>query len=331
MTLASTEQPLVSVIVPVYNVEAFLHACLRSITNQDYANLEIILINDGSTDESGKICDLFAISDPRVRVIHQDNQGLSAARNRGLDNAKGTYIAFVDSDDLIRKDYISVMLRESIKEDCDLVISDIEKFEGGYTLDIHHRYEPEKIKKTAAIQRLLCGEWVSAYAKLYKYTAIRNIRFPFDRNNEDYAFLPLVLENCTSILYLPIKLYFYRMRDGSITHSKLNPHSFDEIYNDLEVIDFINKTHPNLKIYAEANLAYSLEKLYRALCFTHALSFQKERILINNLYRKGAKVFLRNPAIRLKSKFFIFFHAYFPSLASSVFKFHQRIKNSFGN
>ena len=94
-----SDSPLISVIIPVYNVEKYLHRCLDSVIEQTYKNLEVILIDDGSTDHSGEICDDYAAKDVRIHVIHQENQGVSAARNKGLDNVKGEYITFVDSDD----------------------------------------------------------------------------------------------------------------------------------------------------------------------------------------------------------------------------------------
>lgn len=117
--------PLISIIVPVYNVEEYLPKCLDSIINQTYKNLEIIVVNDGSTDNSGKICDEYGERDYRIMVIHKANRGVSSSRNIGIKNASGEYILFVDSDDEIEKDYVNVMARAVTNSDCDLVISNI--------------------------------------------------------------------------------------------------------------------------------------------------------------------------------------------------------------
>ena len=114
--------PLISVIIPVYNVEKYLRRCLDSVVAQTYRNLEIICVDDGSVDESGKICDQYAVRDARIKVIHQENQGLSAARNRGLDAAEGAYIAFVDSDDYILEDMYKKMLDKLLDYNVDLCV-----------------------------------------------------------------------------------------------------------------------------------------------------------------------------------------------------------------
>ena len=109
------DSPLVSVIIPVYNVEKYLHQCLDSVLNQSYKNLEIILVDDGSTDRCGEICDLYAHRDPRIKVFHQENKGLSRARNTGLSQVCGKYITFIDSDDWLKTDAIEIMYTNLIK------------------------------------------------------------------------------------------------------------------------------------------------------------------------------------------------------------------------
>ena len=127
---------LISVIVPVYNVEKYLNRCVDSIINQTYSNLEIILINDGSTDTSGKICDEYKKRDNRIHVIHQKNGGLSAARNAGIVIANGNYFIFVDSDDLIHPQCIEILYKV-IKNDCsDIVIGNYEKFDDFNKIDL---------------------------------------------------------------------------------------------------------------------------------------------------------------------------------------------------
>lgn len=117
-----SDSPLISVIIPVYNVEKYLHRCLDSVIEQTYKNLEVILIDDGSTDHSGEICDDYAAKDVRIHVIHQENQGVSAARNKGLDTAKGEYIAFVDSDDYILPEMYAKMLECIIENNVDFCV-----------------------------------------------------------------------------------------------------------------------------------------------------------------------------------------------------------------
>ena len=114
-------KPLISVIIPVYQVVPYLKQCIESIINQTYSNLEIILIDDGSTDESGKICDQYADTDNRINVVHQENKGLSASRNKGIELANGEYLSFIDSDDWVDQRFIDVMYKISISSGCDIV------------------------------------------------------------------------------------------------------------------------------------------------------------------------------------------------------------------
>lgn len=318
---------IVSVIVPVYNVAAYVAECIDSILAQDYTYLDIILVNDGSTDNSGSICVEYAKRDKRIRVIHQQNAGLSAARNTGLENILGKYIAFVDSDDVLHPSYVSALLSTLVENDVNLVMCDMLKF-------AHERPTPEvdknceilTAKKT--IERFLRGEWWSACAKLYRKEQFEHIRFPVGRNNEDYAILAQVFDLCTSIVYLKSPLYFYRTREGSITRSQLNNHSFDEIDNCLDVMRFIEQQHPELYQLAEANLAYSLAKLYSALVSRPNIFHNKYRE-IQKLYKTYSVSFLKNSSIPLKIKFFIFFHknlSFIAPLVVKAYNVYRKIK-----
>ena len=170
--------PLISIIVPVYNVEEYLPKCLYSIVNQTYKNLEIILVDDGSSDNSGIICDEYAKKDRRIKSIHKENKGVSSSRNIGIKNARGEYILFVDSDDEIEKDYVYIMVKEGIDSNCDLVISNI--------LDIFNTTYRKRIKKIENLTGIFRNDYFILMellrvpvVKLYKTQVINkyNIRF----------------------------------------------------------------------------------------------------------------------------------------------------------
>lgn len=314
-------QPLVSIIVPVYNVEDYLSACLESIQTQDCHNIEIIIVNDGSTDNSGIICDKVAAADDRIRVIHQKNGGLSAARNAGIDRATGDYIVFVDSDDLMHPSYISVLLSELSESGCKLAMCDMQRFHDAPEIaNIPETLFKEILSSRQTIQRFLQGEWWSAPAKIYKSELFESIRFPVGRNNEDYAILTRIFEQCEKVVYLRTPLYFYRCRVGSITRCTLNDHSFDEIDNCVDVLEYIAQRHPEFYAEAEANLAYSLEKLYRELQSVRAPQYENRLQQILELYKKHGASFLKNPIIRIQSRFFIWFHVKMSYLAPIVVK-----------
>lgn len=321
-------QPLVSIIVPVYNVEEYLPACLESIQRQDYHNIEIIIVNDGSTDNSASICDKSAAADDRIKVIHQENGGLSAARNAGIGRATGDYIVFVDSDDLMHPSYISVLLSVLSESGCKLAMCDIQRFhDAPEIVTIPENTSKEILTSRQTIQRFLQGEWWSAWAKMYRSDLFKTVRFPVGRNNEDYAILTRVFEQCDKVVYLHCPLYFYRHRPGSITKSSLNDHSFDEIDNCVDVLEYVAQKHPEFYAEAEANLAYSLEKLYRELHTVQAPQYSHRFQQILTLYKKHGSSFLKNHIIRIQSRFFIWFHVNLPFLAPIIVKSYILYKN----
>ena len=236
------DKPLVSVIVPVYQVEKFLDQCVKSIVCQTYSNLEIILVDDGSPDNSGKMIDLWAQKDKRIRPFHQPNQGLSSARNTGLDNCNGDWITFVDSDDYISSNYIEKMIENAMDTGSKLVISHY------YELDEkeHHidkiRINPSGIYKVDDFWRLYYSKQsnyvplVVAWDKLYSKEIFSSLRYKAGTINEDEQILYSVIKNAQRISIIQDFLYYYRInRNGSIMQ-KINSistiqQSKYEIYN----------------------------------------------------------------------------------------------------
>ena len=131
----------VSIIIPVYNIEEYLPRCLESVLGQSYENLEVILVDDGSTDQSGKICDYYASQDKRIQVIHKKNEGVSIARNTGLDIATGEFIGFVDGDDLVEKDMIKILVQNSLKYEADISICQMDTINVDGTIDPMYEHE----------------------------------------------------------------------------------------------------------------------------------------------------------------------------------------------
>lgn len=212
------DKPLISIIVPVYNVADYLPRCLDSIVAQTYRALDIILIDDGSTDHSGDICDQYALTDCRIRVVHQPNGGQSSARNAGLDVAKGDYIAFVDSDDMVSADYIEVMYRNLIDYDADISEVAFVKCppDQAAVLDItsHTTYQyssEEAIESTLYQKRLDTGVW----CKLFKRELFDNVRFVVGVLYEDLEIIPRLYVKCGKIVWSGRQLYYYTTRNNS--------------------------------------------------------------------------------------------------------------------
>lgn len=215
--------PLVSVIIPVYNVEAYLRECIDSVIGQTYTNLEILLIDDGSPDGCGAICDEYALADPRIKVIHQQNGGLSAARNTGLDHACGEFICVIDSDDFIDANMIEILSDRLIRDNADLVICDIALCHN--RSDIWSCDSPltdRTFTLEEFVEEYQAWQYIVAWNKLYRRSLFRELRYPAGYIHEDNATIHRILGECRTIATVPERLYFYRQRKGSITNSNLS-------------------------------------------------------------------------------------------------------------
>jgi len=217
---------LISVIVPVYNVEKYLSNCLDSIINQTYRNLEIILVDDGSTDGSVKICDDYAKKDNRIIVIHKENGGASTARNKGLDIAKGDYISFIDSDDYINCYMLEHLLNAIIRDNTDISICKIK-----FTKSLVESCNDNKDGISSVImvddvyEKLYNGqglEMTSPCNKLIAKSVFKDLRYPVGIINEDIAILHLLMDRIREVSYINEIYYYYYQHDASVTHKK-NP------------------------------------------------------------------------------------------------------------
>ena len=232
----------ISVIIPVYNVQEYLPKCLDSVIAQTYGNLEILLVNDGSTDQSGEICDRYAQKDSRIHVIHQDNKGLAAARNTGIEAAAGTYIGFVDSDDWIELDMYEFLYDLLHEHQADLAIcrlreissTNLTNYSTGQLLVCDGLTAFKKMILQAHTYPLNIG----VVNKLYKKELLTDCTFPVGRLTEDIYFTPKVLYRCRKCVYQDTAKYNYlRERPGSIMNAQLNSRRvFDELEGYLEPI-----------------------------------------------------------------------------------------------
>ena len=211
--------PLISVIVPVYKVEDSLQACADSILGQTYANLEVILVDDGSPDRCPQLCDQIASSDPRVKVLHKANGGLSDARNAGLDAMTGDLVGFVDSDDVIERDmyqYLLGGLRGGSGVACCEVVQDYE-----YTKQFPVRHVDETFDVPTALEDLFFDRRENyAWNKLYRADLWRDVRFPAGMNFEDIVTVYKTFEAAGSVTYLHEPKYHYVQRKSSISGTK---------------------------------------------------------------------------------------------------------------
>ena len=213
------EKKLISVIVPVYNVEAYLERCVDSILKQTYKELEIILVDDGSPDNCGKICDKLAERDDRIRIIHKKNGGLSSARNAGIEIANGEYIGFVDSDDYLNPHMIEKMVNEAIRTNSDIVTC-------GYCIEYKGLSIPVSPmrKKTmdslSALRALSQNKGINNYpwGKLYAASCFKDVKFPDEKKGfEDTYTVFKAIYNANRVSIMPNCYYHYVKRPGSLT------------------------------------------------------------------------------------------------------------------
>lgn len=243
------QRPLISVIVPVYNVEEFLNRCVDSIIRQTYQELEIILVDDGSTDNSGALCDEYVQKDSRIVVIHKENGGLSDARNAAIEIMKGEFVAYVDSDDYLADDYIAYMYNLLISENADISACAI-KTVCDYTeqlgvinekIVIYDAYEALK-----AI--LYQGCFVpSACCKLYKKELFEDIRYPKGMYYEDMAIIYKLLDKCQKVVIGNQQKYYYYQRANSIMNESFNPKKMHRIQIVNELKKHVDNRYPELK------------------------------------------------------------------------------------
>lgn len=212
----------ISVIIPAYNVENYIEECLRSVINQTYKELEIIVVDDGSTDSTGKICDMLSKEDSRISVIHKENAGVGFARNDGIERASGEYICFLDSDDFLPIDALEIMISSLNRNNADMFIGEVIRTdEKGVPLSEINDESNDRVIDEYEFweKRNLHEKYVICPAKLYPKSLLSDVRFGKYVNHEDQGILCNVLPKCERIVVSDKVVYYYRMREGSAIHA----------------------------------------------------------------------------------------------------------------
>ena len=321
--------PLISVIVPVYNVEKYLDRCVESIINQTYTNLEIILVDDGSPDNCPAMCDKWAEKDERIRVIHKPNGGVSSARNTGIENSNGEYIAFVDSDDYTADNYVEALIKNLIDNDCDLV-----------ACNFNYVNKDSTFIKTSEYKKALCAgkhEILSDYlneafvdpgcpGKLYVKNVIDSLRFDENiKNGEDFLFNYYYLSECKKVIQIEDALYNYVQNPTSSTH----------IVTD-SLVNRWKNTKRILSDLSREDEIYNvcLEKyVYELICCAKELLRSENKELIKENYpqiiseiRMNCKYGLHNKNYSVITKFAIFSISVFPNLFRIIYQMFKSFR-----
>ena len=276
----------ISVIVPVYNVEAYLERCVESILQQTYAHFELILINDGSTDSSGQICDHLASQYENIKAHHIENAGVSNARNMGIQLATGSWVTFIDSDDFVTQDYLATLASAVEGENIGFVIAPLHHIKNGIVTDLHpHSGKTELWSTEETMKELLMTTRTSFFpvAKLFKRDLLADEKFNTHYHlAEDALFLTeLLLKTRCSSVFIDKPVYYYDHREGSATTS-VNQHVFDTIEVYKQIIAQVSQAFPNLKYELINRECWSYITVYDKIIFTSREEYQKEKAELRN-------------------------------------------------
>lgn len=317
---------LISIIVPIYKVELYLKRCIDSILKQSYKNLEIILVNDGSPDKCGEICDDYSRIDNRIKVIHKKNGGISEARNSGIDISHGAYITFIDSDDWINELYIEELYCILNKSSADISICSYIKTTNNEFKDnflFKMIYEYSNIEALEQFTDKFYVQMVIATGKLYKRTLFEGIRFPIGKIHEDEFTTYKLIFKAKKIVLTTAQLYYYWQREDSITGVGFS------INNRLDGIEAFIERAEFFKNIGLIDLSW---KTYRSILLKYIMlngrideieNIDKKLRHINNF--KNLKHILRKS--KQKIKFKVFYELYYiaPQIMGKFFKLYQEL------
>lgn len=310
---------LVSIIVPVYNVEQYLEKCINSILCQTCQNIEVILVDDGATDQSGKICDRYSQTDLRVRVIHRENGGLSDARNAGMEAASGGYYMFVDSDDTIAPDTVEKLYLAATEHNCEIAVCNIVRtYDNGTTEPFYHPVDKQTV--WAGQQRFETLKQPSACNKLFRADLFKDVRFPKGKFYEDTFVYHVLAHKASQIILTGHDGYFYLARRGSILGQ---PRYTDRYF------DFVEAVYTRMTYLLEQGIvAYGEEaclSLYAAAANAEKYIQKTEQNApkfrqMRSWYKEACRQLMKSPQTGIKQKFRLILLRYFPRIHTILFK-----------
>ena len=299
-------KPLISVIVPVYNIEKYIKRCIDSIISQTYRNLEIFLVDDGSNDKSGMICDDYSSRDERIKVIHKENGGLSDARNVAINAAHGELIAFVDGDDFLTNTAIESMYHVAKTSGVKIVCCLHKMVYEGKQIDFDEVYDESKISvysQKEALEKMLRQSEItcSAWAKLYSTKLFRDIRYPKGELYEDLATTYKLFFEANGVALIRIEGYGYFVRSDSIQQSKFSNAKMAELYFVKEQKKYIDSKFPELEMATTDRLVSSCFHILFSIM--DQKDFEKEKKEVEQIIRMNRKKLLLDKGTSRKTRF----------------------------
>lgn len=301
------EDILVSVIVPAYNAEKYLGFCLDTVIAQTHKNLEIIVVDDGSTDNTGKICDEYANKDSRIKVIHQENKGLSSARNAALDIMTGEYIAFIDSDDFIEPQAIELLLFDCIEYNSEIIIYDSIDVSEMKFVDHTITNNVRTYSSNFLLQNLeLLSNRESACTRFFRKSIFDRLRFPINKRYEDSYIAYQTIELSNTVSFTDAKLYYYYLSPNSIMRSDFSAKNYDVIYsydNKIDVLIRNNCEKSAQMVYRD--YLYNVSRMIgqTKYCDKFTSEFKKQKIKeLRKKYRELKRINKNNPYFKGRFK-----------------------------
>lgn len=295
----------ISVLVPIYNAEKYIEKCLDSIVNQTYENIEIVLIEDGSTDNSLEIIKEYSKQDKRIKIISIKNNGVADARNKALENATGNYVTFVDSDDYVEKDYVETLYTNLKKYEADIAVCNcyniIEKT-GSKNFKTFGINKVKEYNNIEAVENLFYYNFFrhSPWGKLYKKNLWNNIKFPVGKNYEDLATIYKLFLKSKNVIYIPKEKYNYLIRQGSIVHNEMKKEDVEAILEYTQkILQDITQNYPTLIPSAEYMVTYLNLSLWKKVPVGKYKEYDKT---IKNNIKKYRISIIKNKKVNKKPK-----------------------------
>lgn len=313
---------MISVIVPVYNMEKYLEKCVRSILDQDYKDIELILVDDGSKDSSPQLCDEFAKQDERIKVIHKANGGQGSARNMGLDIAKGEYISLIDSDDWVEPDMYTNLLSIAEENNADLAICEVAlNEEDGSVLKKKRVNGTLVMTKDEAFSHRFDGSEIvtdSPCNKLYKKELFENLRYPENRLLEDSALMYLILDRVTVVVSSEKVGYNIRCDSSSVSRRKYNRKRCDTIITYTEMADFISSREEYKKFVPTVN-SYIAGAIFFNAGEMYSVDFEGKKEAEEHIKKCAKELLASGRALSSKNKLLLNLIATSPKLFGVIY------------
>ena len=295
--------PTVSIVVPLYGVEAVMGECIESILSQSYENIDVILVDDGSPDKSGQKAEEYRDKDARIRVIHQENRGLSAARNVGTEAANGEYICFIDGDDVVDPECVAYLVGIIREHGAHMAVCPMRRFTDRQNRkNVHLGYSVCMGREEALREMLYQKKFdTSACAKLFRTKDALAIPFPEGKLYEDLDTVYRLIWHAGTVAYGPRALYFYRARTGSITRTQFSAKRFDELYAIERLCGFVSENCPALQRAVLCRRFSCFCQVFLALPQDDAMFAQAEKRIWDEICRLRRQTML-DPHVRIKNR-----------------------------